>query len=51
MGYQFRLRQLANRLNIRFEERLAERTRIAQGITRHVAARLYERIHAAARCG
>ena len=30
MGYQFRLRQLANRLNIRFEERLAERTRIAQ---------------------
>jgi len=30
MAYQFRLRQLANRLNLRFEERLAERTRIAQ---------------------
>jgi len=30
LAYQFHLRQLANRLNIRFEERLAERTRIAQ---------------------
>jgi signal transduction histidine kinase/streptogramin lyase len=28
--YRFRLRQLARRLNLRFEERLAERTRIAQ---------------------
>jgi signal transduction histidine kinase/ligand-binding sensor domain-containing protein len=28
--YRFRLRQMAARLNLRFEERLAERTRIAQ---------------------
>jgi len=28
--YQFRLRQLTHQLNVRFEERLAERTRIAQ---------------------
>ena len=28
--YRFRLRQMAGRLNLRFEERLAERTRIAQ---------------------
>jgi nitrate/nitrite-specific signal transduction histidine kinase len=28
--YRFRLRQLTSRLNVRFEERLAERTRIAQ---------------------
>jgi signal transduction histidine kinase/ligand-binding sensor domain-containing protein len=28
--YRFRMRQLASRLNLRFEERLAERTRIAQ---------------------
>jgi signal transduction histidine kinase len=28
--YRFRLRQLTDRLNLRFEERLAERTRIAQ---------------------
>jgi hypothetical protein len=28
--YRFRLHQLARRLNLRFEERLAERTRIAQ---------------------
>ncbi len=28
--YRFRLHQLTNRLNVRFEERLAERTRIAQ---------------------
>src|SRR5208337_4973518 len=28
--YRFRLRQLTRQLNVRFEERLAERTRIAQ---------------------
>jgi ligand-binding sensor domain-containing protein/signal transduction histidine kinase len=30
--YRFRLRQMASRLNLRFEERLAERTRIAQDL-------------------
>jgi len=29
-AYRFRMRQLTDRLNLRFEERLAERTRIAQ---------------------
>ena len=30
LGYQLRLRQMTRQLNVRFEERLAERTRIAQ---------------------
>ncbi len=32
--YRFRVRQVARRLNVRFEERLAERTRIAQELHR-----------------